>query len=229
MNYITLGKTKIPYKVIQSKRKTTEILVDRSSVQILTSKTKNQQAIQDIVQSHSKWIFKKQLELQYYIPSKITFKNKSKLPYLGKWHLLEITKSSSNSFEYKDGMFYTSLKNPTKANIKKLYLKWEQQKAKTLLEKQIQKHSKSTKLVPSEILVKQLKTKWGGVSKNKTLTINQKLIRAPRKIIDYVIIHELCHLKIPNHGQSFWNMLGGKMPDFERRKIWLRQHPYLLE
>ena len=162
MNYVTLGKTKIPYKIIQSKRRTTEILVDKSGVQVLTSNTKNNKIIHDTIQNHSRWIFKKQLQLQDYTLAKITFKNKSKLPYLGKWYLLEITKSSSNSFEFKDGIFYASLKNPTKNNIKKLYLDWEQHKSKSLLEKRIKKHSKFTKLVPSKIIVKSLKTKWGG-------------------------------------------------------------------
>ena len=229
MNYVTLGKTKIPYKVIQSKRRTTEILVGKSGVQVLTSKTKNKKTIHNAIQNHSKWIFKKQLEMKDNIPSKIIFKDKSKLPYFGKWYLLKITKSSDVSFEFKDGIFYASLKNPTKSNIKKLYLEWEKHKAKSLLEKRINKQSKFTKLIPSKILVKSLKTKWGGVSKKRTLTINQKLIRAPGKIIDYVIIHELCHLKIPNHGQSFWNLVSGKMSDFERRKIWLKQNQYLLE
>ncbi|MCV0401225.1 MAG: M48 family metallopeptidase [Nitrosopumilus sp.] len=229
MNYVTLGKTKIPYKVIQSKRRTTEILVDKSGVQVLTSKTKNDKTIHDTIQNHSRWIFKKQLQLRDYIPSQITFKHKSKLPHLGKWYFLEIKKSTSNSFEFKNGKFNASLKNPTKSNIKKLYLDWEKQKATSFLKKRIEKHSKSAKLIPSKIIVKQLKTKWGGVSKKRTLTINQKLIRAPGKIIDYVILHELCHLKIPNHGQSFWNLLGGKMPDFDRRKLWLKTNQYLLE
>ena len=229
MNYVTLGKTKIPYKITQSKRRTTEILVDKSGVQVLTSKTKNDKTIHDVIQNHSRWIYKKQLQLQDYTPTKIIFKDKSKLSYLGKWHLLKISKSSYTSFEFKDGIFHASLKNPTKSNIKKLYLDWEKQKAKSLLEKRIKKLSKLTKLVPSKITVKPLKTKWGGVNKKRTLTINQKLIRAPGKIIDYVIIHELCHLKIPNHGQSFWNLVSGKIPDFDRRKTWLRQNQYLLE
>ena len=228
MNYVILGKTKIPYKIIKSKRRTTEILIDKLGVQVLTSNTKNYETIHDAVQKHSKWIFKKQLELQSYIPSKITFKDKSKLPYLGKWHLLKIIKSHPSSFEFKDGIFHASLKNPTKKNIKKLYLEWEQQKAKSLLEKRIQKHSKLTKLVPSKIITKPLRTKWGGISKKRTLTINQKLIRTPRKIIDYVIIHELCHLKVPNHGQSFWNLVGGVMPDYDRRKLWLKQNHSML-
>ena len=229
MNYITIGKTKIPYTVVQSKRKTTEILVDEFGVQVLTSKAKNDKSIHDSIQNHSKWIFKKQLQLRDHIIYQMTFKNKSKLPYFGKWHLLEITKSSSDSFEFKDRKFKASLKHPTKNNIKKQFLDWEQQQAKLFLPKRIEKHSKSTKLIPSKIIVKDLKTKWGVVSKKRTLTINQKLIRASGKIIDYVIIHELCHLKIPNHGQSFWNMMSSKIPDFERRKIWLKQNHSMLE
>ena len=229
MNYVIFGNTKIPYKIIQSKRKTTEILVDGSSVMVLASKSRNKKIIHNIVQNYAKWIFKKQLEFQNHSHHKITFKNKSKLPHLGKWYLLDIKKSNSNYLEFKDKIFHVSLNKPTKNNIKKLYLDWEKEKAEQLLKNRIELYSKFTKLFPSKILVKPLKTKWGGVSKKRTLTINQKLIRAPKKIIDYVIIHELCHLKIPNHGRFFWNMVSSKISDHDRRRLWLKQNYHLLE
>ncbi len=229
MNYIIFGKTKIPYRIILRKRNTTEILVGKSGVKVLASDIKSQKTIHDEIQSHSRWIFKKQLEIQDYTTSKITYADKSKIPYLGKWYTLKIIKSSSNHFELKNGIFNASLDNTTSSNIRKLYLDWEKQKATLLFEKWIKKYSKLIKLFPSEILIKPLNTKWGGISKSDTLTINQKLIRAPRKIIDYVIIHELCHLKIPNHDQSFWNLLGRIMPDYEIRKTWLQQNHYLLD
>ena len=62
-----------------------------------------------------------------------------------------------------------------------------------------------------------------------TINFNQKLIRAPSKIVDYVTAHEVCHLKIPNHSQSYWKLLFSVMPDYEERKVWLRiNKQYLL-
>ena len=229
MNYIIFGKTKIPYKIIPRKRKTTEILIDKSGVLVLAPDTKDQKTIHMEVQNHSKWIFKKQLEIQGYKIFKITYANKSKIPYLGRWYTLEIIKSSFNNFELKNGIFIASLSSTTRNNVQRSYLDWEHQKADSLIKKWVREYSKLTKLTPSQISIRPLKTKWGGISKQETLTINQKLIRAPRKIIDYVIIHELCHLKIPHHNESFWNMLGSIMPDYDIRKTWLRQNHYLLD
>ena len=229
MNYIIFGKTKIPYKVIPRKRKTTEILIGKSGVQVFVSDAKDQKTIHREVQNHSKWIFKKQLEIQGYKIFKITYDNKSKIPYLGRWYTLEIIKSPSNNFELKNGVFIASLSSTTRNNVQRSYLDWERQKADSLIKRWVREYSKLTKLTPSQISIRPLKTKWGGISKQGTMTINQKLIRAPRKIIDYVIIHELCHLKIPHHGESFWNMLGRIMPDYDIRKTWLRQNHHLLD
>jgi len=58
--------------------------------------------------------------------------------------------------------------------------------------------------------------------------MNSCLIRAPESIIDYVAAHEVCHLKIPNHSEDYWNLLGSIFPDYEERKEWLRVNRRLL-
>jgi hypothetical protein len=66
-----------------------------------------------------------------------------------------------------------------------------------------------------------MKKRWGSLSHNGLLTLNTDLIRAPKACIDYVITHELCHLKHHNHGPNFYRLLEKMMPDWERRKTQL--------
>ena len=113
--------------------------------------------------------------------------------------------------------------------MRKLYLEWSKKKALPLFEKSVKKYTKKIKSDYSKILVKNQKNRWGSVSKNGTINFNQKLIRAPSKIVDYVVAHEVCHLKIPNHSRKYWDLLGSVMPNYEEKKEWLRVNKqYLL-
>ena len=73
-------------------------------------------------------------------------------------------------------------------------------------------------LTPSKVVVKKLKSRWGSAGKTGTVTINQKLTQASPRLIDYIIIHELCHLKIPNHSPRFWNLVAKFCPDYEKKR-----------
>jgi predicted metal-dependent hydrolase len=73
-------------------------------------------------------------------------------------------------------------------------------------------------LTPSKVVVKKLKSRWGSAGKTGTVTINQKLTQASPRLIDYIIIHELCHLKIPNHSPRFWNLVAKFCPDYTKKR-----------
>ncbi len=69
-----------------------------------------------------------------------------------------------------------------------------------------------------KLIVRRIKTRWGSCSKNGTILLNTELIKAPVDCIDYVITHELCHLRIHEHTSAFYRLLSRCMPDWERRK-----------
>ncbi len=224
MNSITFGNSKIKYGIKKSpKRNTTQITVTSSGVQVTTPSKKTPHEIEALIQKHAKWIYTKQLSKKEEIKFKITFENSSRLPFFGKNYLLDVKETKkSDSFSLKNGKFVVKLNKISKSTIKKLYLEWSKKKAHPLLEKSVKKYSKKIGINYSKILVKNQKNRWGSVSKNGTVNFNQNLIRAPSKIVDYVVAHEVCHLKIPNHSASYWRLLGSVMPDYEERKDWLR-------
>lgn len=76
---------------------------------------------------------------------------------------------------------------------------------------------------PKELIVRRYKSRWGSMSPTKALGLNLDLIRAPVECIDYVIIHELCHLRFPHHGPRFWDLLERVMPDWRQRKTKLER------
>jgi predicted metal-dependent hydrolase len=77
---------------------------------------------------------------------------------------------------------------------------------------------------PTSVTVKDLGYRWASCTPNNGLAFHWKTMMAPPKIIDYVVVHELCHIYHRNHSDAFWNEIDKVMPDYRERKTWLKQH-----
>jgi predicted metal-dependent hydrolase len=74
------------------------------------------------------------------------------------------------------------------------------------------------------IEVRAQRTRWGSCSANGTLSFNWRLVLAPLEVLDYVVVHELCHLRVPDHSSRFWRLVESRRPDWRRRRDWLSAH-----
>lgn len=80
----------------------------------------------------------------------------------------------------------------------------------------------------TSVTVRNQKSRWGSCSSRGTLSFNYRLMFAPPNVLDYVVVHELCHLTHMNHSGDFWNMVERIMPDYRIYKNWLRDHGHEL-
>lgn len=76
----------------------------------------------------------------------------------------------------------------------------------------------------TSVTIRDQKTRWGSCSSRGTLSFNYRLIFAPPAVLDYVVVHELCHLTHMNHSRDFWNLVGSVMPDYKTHRRWLKEH-----
>jgi predicted metal-dependent hydrolase len=74
------------------------------------------------------------------------------------------------------------------------------------------------------IEVRDQRTRWGSCSPGGTLSFNWRLVLAPLEVLDYVVVHELCHLREPNHSRSFWSLVESRRPGWREQRAWLREH-----
>jgi predicted metal-dependent hydrolase len=93
-----------------------------------------------------------------------------------------------------------------------------QEKALNLVSMKVAYWSEKLGYKYTNIAVKQLKSRWGSCSSEGNLNFNYKIIFLPTNIQDYVIVHELCHLKQPNHSKKFWSLVGQSLPDYEKMR-----------
>lgn len=84
-------------------------------------------------------------------------------------------------------------------------------------------------LCPKRVRVKDQKHLWGSCSKDGTIHLNWHLVYAPKAVLEYAVLHELCHLKYRTHCDEFWGMVEIIMPDFESRKEWLDKNEHLMK
>ncbi len=92
---------------------------------------------------------------------------------------------------------------------------------KKFLLKQVNFYARKVGITPSKVNIKKMRTRWGSASKNNVINLNEHLLKAPKGAIDYVILHEICHLKIRNHSHRFWELVQKFMPNYEENRKWL--------
>ena len=111
----------------------------------------------------------------------------------------------------------------TNADIEKLC-----QKALSVIPDKVKYYAEIMGVTYGRITIRNQKTRWGSCSSEKNLNFNWKLILAPPEVLDYVVVHELCHLKEMNHSKAFWDEVGKVMPNYETHKLWLKENGWKL-
>ncbi len=144
--------------------------------------------------------------------------------YLGsKIKITEIVDSKYLSIEYKfdNGVFYIRSNGNLKIDRKEIYHHWLRKEAKKYIPKETQKIASKYNFKYNKISIKNMTSRWGSCSTKKNLSFNLKLMYFKPKIIEYVIVHELCHLKEMNHSKNFWLLVEDIIPDYKicRKKI----------
>ncbi len=95
---------------------------------------------------------------------------------------------------------------------------------KNIIEKSVEKYSKTLQVMPNKVRIKDIKYAWGSCSSKKNITINLKLATKEEKIIEYVVLHEMCHLREMNHSKKFWDLVEENMNDYKVYKKKLKDN-----
>jgi predicted metal-dependent hydrolase len=125
-----------------------------------------------------------------------------------------------NSIEIVDGKFIVGVKSAKVSNntLKKLYENWITERAQDIFEDKVRKYSKKLGVRAKGVAIKNLRNRWGSLTKSGAINLNLNLVKAPEDIIDYIILHELCHMRIKEHSHRYWDLIYKFIPNY-REKI----------
>ena len=101
-------------------------------------------------------------------------------------------------------------------------------KAKKVIRERLEHFNRHYQFDYNRVFFKNQKTRWGSCSSKRNLNFNWRLILAPLDILDYVVVHELCHLQEMNHSKAFWTLVSEQIPDHKKRRRWLKENHCLL-
>ena len=141
--------------------------------------------------------------------------------YLGRQYRLKITVDKVTEVLLKGAYLRVQAPEPTEEQVKAALEAWYRARAKDQFEKRLavwEEWCRNRKLPKPVLRLRAMAKRWGSALKSGVICLNPELVRAPSVCVDYVIAHEICHLKHPDHGREFWSLLSRVMPDWRVRK-----------
>ena len=225
MNVIDYGTRKITYNLHRQDRKKMRIVVaPELTVDVFAPATASEEQIQSAVMKKAAWIAGKLDALERYhpLPAPKKYISGETLIYLGRQYRLKVEQGRSQPAKLM-GRFlrvWVEDKSDTRCVRKKVDI-WYRKRAHESLGRYMERSYAiaSRHGIPEPLLlIRSMRRRWGSCSPKGRITLNLNLVKAPVHCIEYVIMHELCHLKYHNHSKSFYSLLTRCQPDWHKRK-----------
>ena len=219
------GSRQIPYRLHRAERKRLRVVVSPELVvDVYAPRNTDDEKIRLAVQNKASWIARTLDKLESYHPLPIPkrYISGETLVYLGRQYRLKIVKNSKKSAKLMGRFLWVWVENNNDTpSVKKAVDQWYRKRAREVLGRYLEKcyTVASRHGVPEPLLViRTMQRRWGSCSNKGRITLNVNLIKVPVHCIEYVIMHELCHLKYNNHSKTFYSLLTRCQPDWRRRK-----------
>lgn len=235
------GTTSIDYNIKHSpNKKDITIAVDWSTgVSVVAPDHVDQQRIDLVLRQKAPWILRKLAEMREIKPISTNheFISGEKFLYLGRQYRLKtiaVEDSSFVSLSFQNGRFIANIPKsfqPTERQeqLREAFRKWYITHGHAKIQQRMKLFAPRLGLTPTKIVVKDQQARWGSCTKNGVINVNWRVLMAPMRIVDYVIVHELSHMIHNDHSSDFWSVVSSIMPDYDERKDWLRVHGATLQ
>lgn len=223
---IEYGSKSIDFKLKYSDRKTLAIHVHPNmSVEVVAPQNAAIEKVYEKIKKRARWIVTQQGFFEQFHPktTERLFVAGETHRYLGRQYRLKIDRGLQNQVKLSRGYILISSHYPQNQQLTKTLLEeWLRARASEKFNERLaiclQKFQHPEKFKPKNVIIRKLTNRWGSMTPSGRLVLNKKLIHAPIACIDYVIIHELCHILHPNHSVEFWKFLTTILPDWEKTK-----------
>lgn len=205
-----------------------DLFVEASTVRLVVPKRLSDQQIERIVKAKSVWIGKKlRLNSAVVVPKRKEFISGESVQYLGKNYRLKVTRGTNDHVALRSGrleVFIAEKGNSeiAETRVRSLLVAWYREKALKKLSEKVERYSKRLSVQPQSVKVRDYKSRWGSCIFPNTVSFNWRIIMAPHKVIDYVVVHELCHLKHHDHSDKFWSTVSQIVRDSDESRLWLK-------
>lgn len=218
-------KLSIPldYKILYSKRKTIELRFENANTLLIKApKNTNPQSIADILSRKADWISKTRLKLSQRWPVPKMAADE-RILLLGEWRELEINPVGHKKISLSESGKIVISKDLAMQGAQVL-IPFYRQITHYWVHHFADLYSSKWQLTYKSIRINSAKTRWGSCGANNTLNFSWRLAMTPLLSIEYVVAHELAHIKHHNHSKAFWQFLEQMMPHYKQGQTWLKEN-----
>ena len=229
---VRFGDTTIEYEIRRSirRKKTVQVTVDGGGVQVAAPSTAGDSQLREIVRKRAPWILDHSAEDLLGVPPK-RFVSGETLPYLGRNVRMVIALQNQRSPEVRFDHWRFLVIVPSdlddeirRDRIRRAFVDWYRRRAADRLGACVDRwwpHLGSGER--SRVLIRDQRLRWGSCAPDGTLRFNWRTVMLPAKLIEYVVVHELAHLRVKNHSADFWDLVTRALPDAQQKRIDLRE------
>ena len=211
------------HKLVRSKRRTIALIVERDgSLTVRAPKRAAVMDIQSFILEKQGWILRTRERFMSLkeVPKK-EYKDGDTFLYLGNMYGLSLVKPQRPALKFENGF---TLGNTAQSSGERFFTQWYKEQAYKVIAERVRVFSDQYGFVPKQVKISSARTRWGSCSPDGILNFTWRLVMAPLDVIDYVVVHELAHLRVKNHSSRFWREVERIMPEYKDRRKWLRLH-----
>jgi predicted metal-dependent hydrolase len=240
MRSFQYGTTTIDYSVeyIKGKKDVSLSVCLTEGVKLVVPKGMDSVKLEKILHKKAPWILKKKYELDEVsaAPPPKEYVSGEKFAYLGRHYRLKVYKSeslNSPTLNFYQGRFIVEIPSnmsddEKSKKLSNLFKHWYTIQGNKKIMERLKIYIPKMELEPSNIAFKEQQKRWGTCTGDGAIYLNWRIMMAPMSIVDYVLVHELAHIKYPDHSPDYWRFVRSILPAYEIRKEWLRVNGPLL-
>ena len=215
-------------EVVRSIRRTAALHIIGSDLQVRVPEYVEDERVAAFLQKKRPWIRSKVAEIQLLPPHRTKeLVSGESFPYLGRHYRLKIQEGHQVGVSLSGGYLKATIRPNEQGEHRTLkiqqYLQnWYRNKAQERLKEKTERYAKQIGVSPAAVSVRNFKSRWGSCDKKGQVVFNWNIIKAPHSVVDYVVVHELCHLIHPNHSKEFWQEVGRFDSNYLEHRQWLK-------
>ena len=182
----------------------------------------SQAVIDTFVQEQTAWMLRKREAIKRIvdIPAK-QYVDGETFPFLGSPYDLKLVKPQRPALKFENGF---RLSKTAQKRGRQVFTHWYKERALEIISARVDEYARGYDFSPKQVKITSAKKRWGSCSPNGTLSFTWRLVLAPLDVVDYVVVHELAHLRVRNHSQKFWKVVESILPEYKNQRKWLKVH-----
>lgn len=210
-----------------NRRKSVDIRVEEGAVSIVVPTSTPVEKIDQLLIAKRMWIKEKMaLQREMAPASSKQFVSGEAFPYLGRNYRLKVETGPFTPVKLLQGRLVVQIPESRQQPhmIRNALIRWYKYQAGLKIRQKVTRYAPMVGVEPDGVNIKTFKSRWGSCTAKGELEFNWLIMLAPNRMVDYVVVHELCHLIHHDHSPEFWREVARVMPDYQKSREWLREN-----